>query len=337
MDKATDTAAPEANDGPMTEDTAVDWLLSPESPEPEEETAEAPAEPTQADDTEAEDDAPDDEAENTDDEDSDDADSDEDDDAEDDDEEEQPAERYTVKVDGEEKQVTLDELKRGYSGQAYIQQGMEKAKQFEKQLLEEKQTLQQERQVLMQAYEQANSTGFIPAPQPPARELLDQDPIAYMEAEADYRSNLQAYQQQQQQMQYLQQRNQQETQAEQRKRLQSEMEKLTTMIPEFGDAEKAPKLKERLVKNASEHYGYTADEVEQVDDARAIAVLNDAMAYRELMAGKQAAKQPREQAKAVTKPKGKAAVGKRQQAQKQMQKAQKTQSDDDWVNVLLNP
>ncbi len=38
----------------------------------------------------------------------------------------EPAERfYTVKVDGREQQVPLNELLRGYSGQAYIQRGMQ--------------------------------------------------------------------------------------------------------------------------------------------------------------------------------------------------------------------
>jgi len=235
------------------------------------------------------------------------------------------------------REVTLDELKRGYSGQAYIQKGMEQAKQFEKQLQEQAQAVQQERQVLAQMYQQAQQTGFKPAPEPPARELLDQDPIAYMEAEATYRQDLQEYQQQQQQIQYLQQRDEQARREQMQQNLQQQAEKLKELIPEFGDAEKAPKLKERLVKNAADNYGYTPEEVQQVSDARAIAVLNDAIAYRELMAGKQAAKQPREKAKAVTKPKGKATAGKRQQAQKQMQKAMKTQSDEDWVNVLLNP
>ena len=42
-------------------------------------------------------------------------------------EEEEPTvqqELYQVKIDGEDREVTLDELKRGYSGQKYIQKGM---------------------------------------------------------------------------------------------------------------------------------------------------------------------------------------------------------------------
>ena len=53
-------------------------------------------------------------------------------------EEEEPTvqqELYQVKIDGEDREVTLDELKRGYSGQKYIQKGMSdvasQKKQFE--------------------------------------------------------------------------------------------------------------------------------------------------------------------------------------------------------------
>ncbi|MDD9727235.1 hypothetical protein PVV74_17375 [Roseovarius sp. SK2] len=350
----------------MNEDAAVDWLLSPESPEPETDTDEAPQEETEAEEVEAKGDEPD-EAENTDEEEAEgedaeaDSEEDEDDDQEDTDDDPDAwtfttasGQQVTLsegdyldlpdntpiryKVDGEWVTGTLGERRREESGQAYIQQGMEKAKQFEKQLIEQSQAMQQERQLLAQMYQQAQQTGFKPAPEPPARELLDQDLYAYMEADAQYREDLQAYQQQQRQMQYLQQREEEHLYQQEQKHLASEMERLTQLVPEFGDAKKAPELREKLTKSAAEYYEYTPEEVNQVNDARAIAVLKDAIAYRELKAGKQAAKQPREKAKAVTKPSGKRRDGgKRAQAQKQLQKARQTQSDDDWVNVLLTP
>lgn len=346
MENTTDTAAaPEQ--GPMDEHAAVDWLLTPETKEPEAEADEAPQNETEAEETEADDVAPD-EAENTDDdaeaEDAE-ADSDEDeDDAEEDtdsdDDEEQPADdqTFTVSVDGETREVTLDELKRGYSGQAYIQKGMEQAKQLQKQLQEQAQAVQQERQTIFQMYQQAQQTGFQPAPEPPKRELLENDPIAYMEAEAKYRDDLLAYQQQQQQVQYLQHREEQARQAQMHQHLESEMQRLMQVLPEFGDAKKAPELRDRLTKSAVKYFNYSPEEVNQVADHRAIKVLNDAIAYRELMDGKQAARKPQERAKAVTKPRGKSQqASKRMKAQKAMQRAMRTQSDEDWVNVLLDP
>ena len=40
---------------------------------------------------------------------------------------------FTVKIDGEEKAVTLDELKQGFSGQKFVQKGMQENAQARKQ------------------------------------------------------------------------------------------------------------------------------------------------------------------------------------------------------------
>lgn len=340
MDNATDTMQP--GDGPMTEDQAVNALLTPESEEPEAETDAAPQSETEAEEVEAEDDAPDVEAEDDeteeDDEDGDEADSDEDEDGEDDEDEKQPAESHTVKVDGEEVQVTLDELKRGYSGQSYIQKGMETNKQTQAKLLEAAEAMQQERQQFLQAVQQVQQTGFLPAPKAPSKDLMRDDPIGYMEARAQYDEDVAAYQEQQQQISFHQQRAQQQTAAMRQKQLQEQYAKLVEQAPEFGDAKRAPELKAKLMKSAESEFGFTAQDLEQISDARQVLVLRDALAYRELQKGKQAARQDRSQPKAVTKQKAKGRNGgNRANAQKQLQRAIKTQSDDDWVNVLLNP
>ena len=44
----------------------------------------------------------------------------------------QTEELYTVKVDGSEQEVTLEDLKRSYSGQAYIQKGMQETADSQK-------------------------------------------------------------------------------------------------------------------------------------------------------------------------------------------------------------
>lgn len=320
----------------MTEEAAVDWLLTPESEDTEADADEAP-ERTEAEDTEADEDAREDaddtEADEADDEDEDDADEDADDDS--DEEEQTEGQTFRVKVDGQEVSVTLDELKRGYSGQAYIQKGMEEAKQFQSRLKQAAEAMAQERQQFLQLYEQAQQTGFKPAPQPPKREMMQNDPIGYMEARAQYEDDLQAYQQEQEQVQLYQQRQQQMTQAQRSERLKQEAQRLIEAIPELGDATKAPKIRERLVNVATAEYGMTAEEVDSIADSRFLRVLHDAAQYQAIRAGKAEAKQPRATQKVVTKPKGRATTAKRTQAQKQLQRAMKTQSDEDWVNVLL--
>jgi hypothetical protein len=120
----------------MSIDQAVEAMVAPETTEevvetesqsasePEAEFEEEQPEADSFDEDEVEDDD-DDEPE------SDDADDEGDEDYEDDvdeseDEQDPEAELITVKVDGVEEQVTLEDLKKGYSGQKYVQQGMQK-------------------------------------------------------------------------------------------------------------------------------------------------------------------------------------------------------------------
>lgn len=327
----------QTTDTPMTEEQAVDMLLEPIEPQAEEETDEAPQDETEPEEPEAEDDASEEVADENDDEaelDDENADETDEDDEED---EEQPADRYIVKVDGEEREVTLDELKRGYSGQAYIQKGMEDVKAKERQITEFAQSLQQERQALMQLYQQAQSTGFKPAPQEPDPAMMSTDPIGYMEAEARYRQEVKAYQQTQAQIQYHQKQAQEQQERQMQELLAQQREILLEAMPELKDPEKGKAVQKAWIDTAKA-YGFTSEDLNNVTDARTFKMLDDARKWRELQAGKKAAKKPREEATAVTRPKGKMRDGGKQvMAKKQLQNAKKTQRDDDWVNVLLNP
>ena len=62
---------------------------------------------------------------------------------------------FTVKIDGEERQVDLNELTRGYSGQKYIQKGMAENAETKKQLDQFSQQVAQERQMLQHLINQA--------------------------------------------------------------------------------------------------------------------------------------------------------------------------------------
>ena len=75
-------------------------------------------------------------------------------------------ELYTVKVDGEERKVTLDELKREYSGQKYIQKGMQENAELRKQYEELTQQTSQERQMLAQMIQQLQVQGIPPTKSP---------------------------------------------------------------------------------------------------------------------------------------------------------------------------
>ena len=257
-----------------------------------------------------------------------------------DDVEDDTAERlFTVKVDGRDQQVPLNELIRGYSGQAYIQQGMRQVAEAKQEVSQVYAALQAERQQAAQ-FIQAMQTGSVPMqpPKMPDQALLQRDPIGYLEARVAYDNDLAAYQQAQMAVQELTQR---QTQADQQTHmafLAEQQKMLMQAIPAFAKAETATKAKQDLLKAGTEIYGYSPDELRQVADHRALRVLHDAAQYRLLMSGKAAAEKRAEQPKTPTiKPGAKVAPqqGKRAKADQAKAQMRRTGNVDDVARFLL--
>ena len=198
---------------------------------------------------------------------------------------------YAVKVDGAEKQVTLEELKRDYSGQAYIQKGMQEAAVARKEAESIFQTLQTERQQFLATLENIQQQGVMRAPQAPDIRLMDTDPIGYMQQKAHFDNNVQDYQSQQRQLYDQAQRHNALQEQARKEELQQQTRRLIEAIPEFGDPEKAPVLQNKLLQFASK-YGLSAEEVASTVDARLVQVLYDAYKYNRLSAVKDKAKKP---------------------------------------------
>jgi len=275
-------------------------MIAPESVENEETDTNEVAEPEETNDTEeanaeSEDDSEESEDSNDDDE----------DDAEDEEEDADEANKtepvYTIKVDGTEKQVTLNELKRGYSGQQFVQKGMQEAAAQRKQAEEVYAALLNERQQISQLYQQIQGGQIATPPKAPTRELFDSDPIGYMEAKLNYDEQVAQYQQQQAQFQQLSAQQSQAQQVARQAYLQQEVENLKSVIPELANPAHAGKFKDQILQ-AGAAYGYTADEISQVVESRALHVLRDAMKYREIMSGKKKADEKAQSARPKTTP-----------------------------------
>jgi len=197
------------------------------------------------------------------------------------------------------------------------------------------QAMQQERQAFLQFAQQAQENGFKNPPSEPDPALMQTDPIGYMEAEAKYRQEMKSYQQEQQQLQFEQQRQQQLSQKQREQMLAQQREQLLEAIPELKDPAKGKEVQAALL-NTAKAYNFTDEEIGGITDARTVQLLNDARKWRELQAGKQAAKQPKQEAKPVTRPKGKVRDGGKQaMAKKKLQQARKSQSLDDWADLLI--
>lgn len=304
-----------------TIESAISSLLQPEEVEEvvEEDTEEAAELEDSEEEPEGED-AEEEEVEEEDDEDADEA-------------EESTPELYTVKVDGKEEQVSLDDLKRGYSGQQYVQKGMQEAANLRKQAEQVYQALMNERAMVAQAIQ-----GGIPQPPAePSKEMFESDPIGFMEAKLKYDDQLKEYNEQMGQFQQIAEQQGQAQQAAQRAYLEREMETLKQVVPEFADPQKASQVRDRLVTMGQEIYGYEPNEISAVMDHRAIRVLNDAIKYQELMSGKKQAEK-----KAKPKPKRTVRAGAKKTAsntnaeRQTRQKLKKSGNINDALSLILN-
>ena len=248
----------------------------------------------------------------------------------------QEPERYSVKVNGQEEQVSLDDLKQGYSGQKYVQQGMQDVAAQKKEAEQVYAALNNERQQMAELYQQLQNGGFAPEPIKPTKAEFDADPIGYMQKNLEYEEQKASHDRQMAQLQQASQQNSVAQQNAKQAYLQEQMQILQKEIPEFADSTKGSKLREQLVNTGKSQYGYTTEEISDISDYRAIKVLHDAMKYQDIISGKSKAVVKTKSARPVVKPGAKkvatpnAKIRSRQQA-----KLKESGSIDDALNLIL--
>ena len=203
-------------------------------------------------------------------------------------EEEQP--RYKVKAAGEEKEVTLDELVKGYQlGADYTKKTTEvaeqrKANDAERAAIEEAKYARDTYAQRLQAIEQ-----FITAqtPQEDLSSLKENDPIGYAVKVAELsekKDQLNAIRAEQYRIGQIQQSEQ--AQAMQQ-RVAQEAQKLTAILPEFSDPTKGETVRKEI-RNYGKTLGFTDEELSNVYDSRHVVTLHKAMMYDKLQKSKPA-------------------------------------------------
>ena len=256
---------------------------------------------------------------------------------EEDDADETPEESsYTVKVDGEEQTVNLDELKRSYSGQAKIQKGMQEAANLRKESEQVYQALQAEQQRFVQTVQALQQEGVKAAPVAPDATLIDTDPIGYMQEKSHYDAKVQEYNEQQHQIQRIQEQNSHMQKQAHESFLQEQAVRVQELVPELADESKAKAFKDTLVKTGVESYGYSQEEMASITDARAVAVLADALKWRQLKSGNAKAKKKPDAPRNV---KPKARLKNQPQKvlrNKQRAAARKSGKLEDFASLILN-
>ena len=245
---------------------------------------------------------------------------------------------FTVKVNGEERQVNLEELTRGYSGQKYIQESMAENAKMRKEAETIAQQATQERQMLRQMMQQLQAGGMPPVPEYPAEELRNSDPLGYLEKEAEYRRAVDKRQQWEQQVKVLNQKQAEEEARKHNENLSHQAMRLAEWMPEFkDDAKRAVFIKDMTTK-AKKHYNLTDEQMSVVETAEEIMILNDAVKWRELQASKSTASKKAEGARPVVKPAAKraATAGKASKAAKAKTNMSKTGSIESVADYLLS-
>jgi hypothetical protein len=202
---------------------------------------------------------------------------------------------YTVKVNGEDVEVTEDELVRGYSRQSDYTKKTQELAEYRKQLDNGAQYLQGEvaqtqaaRQEYVNAMSQAIESNYSVAKQfenTDWERLKVEDREEYLTKRDEYREVQDKIRdlQSKQSGAYEQQNREMHTQHQQL--LQSEHQKMVQILPEWGE----PETQRAIAKSVGEFAlsrGYTQEELNQLVDHRSILVLMEAKAFAD-MQGKQ--------------------------------------------------
>jgi len=200
---------------------------------------------------------------------------------------EEPKPRYKVKASGEEVEVELDELIKGY------QQGADYTKKSQA-LAEQRKALEAERQHLeyvkqeRQAYAQklqALDSFLTQQDQGVNLDVLKEtDPIGYAVAVAEQSQREKQLAVVRNEQQRLAQQQQSEHHASLQNHLRQESEKLTSLIPELatpqGDAVR------KQIRDYAKSIGWSDQELGQLYDSRAVVTLYNGMKYQQLQKSK---------------------------------------------------
>ena len=198
---------------------------------------------------------------------------------------------YAVTVNGEEQEVSLDELMKGYSRQSdytrKTQEVSEQRKEFDamkQNMVQEYQQIQAERQQYAQALQslmEGNMSGIDKFANVDWEVLKETDPIEYVTRKEEFREAQEKVQNLQREQHMAQQRHHAQSQNEHRQMLQQETTALVTALPDWGDSGKQPAIAKNIRSYAMGN-GFTKEELDSLVDHRSILVLLKAQKYDQL-------------------------------------------------------
>jgi len=195
---------------------------------------------------------------------------------------------YTIKVDGQDVEVSLEELQQGYSRQSdYTKKTQE--------LSEERRTIDAERaeyqnglnqlMAQRQQYEQALgqlgqqlSQNMSKFQNVDWQRLKNEDPLEYVTKRDEFREEQERIKSVHYHQQQVQVQQQQEMEQIRQKAVAEEIGKLGTLIPEWNDPDAQPKIAKNIMDYGVTS-GFTREEMEGLVDSRSVYLIHKAMKY----------------------------------------------------------
>ena len=193
--------------------------------------------------------------------------------------------KYTIKVDGEELEVDIDELKNGYQRQAdYTRKSQALAEQRKETegIQSERMQLEQERQMYangLQMLQEQQSAKLNDFENTDWTTLKEEDPYAYMLKKDEYRDAQEKAANVVQQQQLIQQEQAQEVQKARAHFVQQEYNRLVDALPEWNDKDSTIK---KDIQEYATSVGFRPEEINQLADHRSVLVIKKAMEFDKL-------------------------------------------------------
>ena len=204
---------------------------------------------------------------------------------EEDEEAESNVQKFQVRSDGEDLEVSLDELISGYSRQSSFtkksQALSEQKKGFENELAESREMRAQALQILENA-----KSAQTQAPEKDANywtDLKETDPLQFMLERDAVREDQFQGQMREQQIQTLRAQEDAEQRSNLEKYVDSQKGVLKELVPEWGD-KKVADAEKKLILEYGLGVGFDQSELDQAFDARAVATMRKAALYDQLTA-----------------------------------------------------
>ena len=253
-------------------------------------------------------------------------------------EEEEPEEQeqpqtFTVKVDGKEVAVTLDELQKGYSRTQDYTRKTQQIAEVRKQVEQETQAVRAEREQYAQLLGALQAQLQSSEPQVDLDRLYNEDPIEWVRQKEVLRDRQEKAYAIQAEQQRLLQLSQQEQQQSIQQHLESQKDALLAALPEWKDPKKA-KLEKAMLIESAKSAGFSDEDLKSVYDHRLVLLLRKAALFDQMVSKRQGIKPVVNNGPRPAKPGAAGRVSTTTESVRAKQRLAKTGRIDDAVSAI---